>query len=182
MMVTATSATNVRVAHGLGHNSTASQQVMHCGLYSRNTSLYSPLKGLKRHRALRTNVSSTEQQQSSTTSNKYRVSLFDAMKVFGPAPERINARLAMITFIPMVLREMETSETILQQFANPDYRIVALCLVTIYASMVPILKGAKDEDFGFMKVRVEKVNGRFAMLAWLTIMGLEYVAGNVCFF
>lgn len=133
---------------------------------------------LQSSRIERINASSPDQQQPSS----YRVSLFDAMKVFGPAPERINCRLAMIMFIPMVLREMETSETILQQFANPDYGLVALALLTVYASMIPILKGAKDEDFGFMKVSVEKVNGRLAMLAWVVVMGLEHYVGDVCFF
>jgi len=132
----------------------------------------------KLKRTERINASSTEQQQVGS----YRVSLFDAMKVFGPAPERINCRLAMIMFIPMAMREMETSETILQQFANPDYGLVALGLVTIYASMIPILKGAKDEDFGFMKVSVEKINGRLAMLAWVALIVMEHYAGDVCFF
>lgn len=134
---------------------------------------------LQSKRIERINASSSSDQQQPSS---YRVSLFDAMKVFGPAPERINCRLAMIMFIPMVMREMETSETILQQFANPDYGLVALALLTVYASMIPILKGAKDEDFGFMKVSVEKVNGRLAMLAWVVIMGLEHYVGDVCFF
>lgn len=129
-------------------------------------------------RTERINASSTEQQQTSS----YRVSLFDAMKVFGPAPERINCRLAMLMFIPMAMREMETAETILDQFAKPDYGLVALCLVTIYASMIPIVKGAKDEDFGFMKVRTEKINGRLAMLGWAALLWLEHYAGDVCFF
>lgn len=126
----------------------------------------------------RINASGAEQQQASS----YRVSLFDAMKVFGPAPERINCRLAMLMFIPMALREIETAETIVQQFAKPDYGLVALCFVTIYASMIPILKGAKDENFGFMKVSTEKINGRLAMLAWVTLIWLEHYAGDVCFF
>ena len=136
-----------------------------------------------RHIVIKSVASSSSQGTSSgnQSTSSYRVSLFQAMKVFGPAPERINGRLAMLMFIPMVLREMRTSETILEQFSNPSYGYIAACLVLSYASMIPILKGAKDEDFGFMKVSVEKANGRVAMLAWLTILGLEYYAG-ACFF
>ena len=136
-----------------------------------------------RHIVIKSVASSSNQETSSgnQATSSYRVSLFQAMKVFGPAPERINGRLAMFMFIPMVIREMETSETILEQFSNPSYGYIAACLVLSYASMIPILKGAKDEDFGFMKVSVEKTNGRVAMLAWLTVLGLEYYAG-VCFF
>lgn len=111
----------------------------------------------------------------------YRVSLFDAMKVFGPAPERINCRLAMLMFLPMVAREMKTSETIFDQFAHPSFGYIILCALVVYGTMVPILKGAKDEDFGIMKVSAEKANGRIAMLAWAVLIGLEHWAG-VCFF
>lgn len=163
------------VAHRVPGSCSLQQPLHYLRCHSNVNSLY---KKNVRFLRSRINASSSEPQQVSS----YRVSLFDAMKVFGPAPERINCRLAMLMFIPMVLREMETSETILEQFANPDYTLVALCLVTVYASMIPILKGVKDEDFGFMKVSVEKINGRLAMLAWLATMGLEHYAGDVCFF
>ncbi|KAI8105299.1 hypothetical protein M9435_000466 [Picochlorum sp. BPE23] len=111
-----------------------------------------------------------------------KLSLFEAMGVFGPAPERINCRLAMLMFFPMALREMETSESIVEQFLNPNYGYIAFCSLMIWASMIPILKNVKDEDFGFMSVRAEKVNGRAAMLAWAVLLALEHQAGGACFF
>lgn len=112
-----------------------------------------------------------------------RVSLFDAMKVFGPAPERINSRLAMFMFIPTALREMETGETVLQQFTNPSLKYILLCGLIVWASMIPILKGAKDEDFWIMRVRAEKVNGRVAMLGWAGLIAVEELyAHGACFF
>ncbi|WPT15098.1 Early light-induced protein 2 [Picochlorum sp. SENEW3] len=111
-----------------------------------------------------------------------KLSLFEAMGVFGPAPERINCRLSMLMFFPMALREMETSESIVEQFLNPNYGYVALCCLMIWASMIPILKNVKDEDFGFMSVRAEKVNGRAAMLAWAVLLALEHQGGGACFF
>lgn len=111
-----------------------------------------------------------------------KLSLFEAMGVFGPAPERVNCRLAMLMFFPMALREIETSEAIVQQFMNPNYGQIAFCCLMVWASMIPILKNVKDEDFGFMTVRAEKVNGRMAMLAWAVLLALEHQAGGACFF
>lgn len=106
----------------------------------------------------------------------------DAMKVSGPAPERINGRLAMLMFIPTALREMETAETVVEQFQHPNIGYILLCGLVIWASMIPILKGAKDEDFWVMKVRAEKIHGRLAMLGFAGLLALEYYAGGVCFF
>ncbi len=119
-----------------------------------------------------------------TTAKKRSVTLFQAMKVSGPAPERINGRLAMLTFAPMVLREVNASETALQQFAHADWRLALVCGLAVYASLVPVLAGCKDEDFGFMSVRAERANGRLAMLAWAVVLGLEQVVGQgaLCFF
>ena len=88
----------------------------------------------------------------------------------------------MLMLIFAAKREMATSETVLQQFQSPDWRLAVLAVVIIYASMIPILKGAKDEDFGFMSVRAEKVNGRMAMLGWASLVALEFYAGGACFF
>jgi len=88
----------------------------------------------------------------------------------------------MAMLIPAAQREMATSETLMQQFASPDWLVAVAALVIIYASMVPILKGCKDEDFYWFSVRAEKVNGRLAMLAWAGLLGLEYLADGACFF
>jgi len=121
----------------------------------------------------------------SAQSQRQRVTLFQAMKVSGPAPERINGRLAMLMFGPMVLREVNGSEAVLEQFGHADWRLVLACALAVYASLVPVLKGCKDEDFGFMSVRAERANGRLAMLAWAAVVGLELGVGGmggVCFF
>lgn len=83
----------------------------------------------------------------------------------------------------MVVREMESSETVLQQIMQPDWRLAVAGALVVWASMIPVLAGCRDEDFGWMSVRAEKVNGRVAMLAWAAVMGLEWWAGGgVCFF
>jgi hypothetical protein len=88
----------------------------------------------------------------------------------------------MLMFGPMVLREVNGSEAVLEQFGHADWRLVLACALAVYASLVPVLKGCKDEDFGFMSVRAERANGRLAMLAWAAVVGLELGAGGVCFF
>ena len=112
-----------------------------------------------------------------------RITAFQALKVTGPAPERINARLAMAMWPFMVAREMESSETVLQQLMHPDPRLAGAGALVVWASMIPVLAGCRDEDFGWMSVRAEKLNGRVAMLAWAAVIGLEWwVGGGVCFF
>ena len=144
------------------------------------------------HRTLsvrsRTHRSRTVAQASSQTSlqtkNSYRITVFQALKVTGPAPERINARLAMAMWPFMVLREIESSETVVQQVMHRDWRLAVAAALGVWGSMVPVLAGCRDEDFGWLSVRAEKVNGRVAMLAWAVVLFAEEVLGRgeVCFF
>ena len=105
----------------------------------------------------------------------------DAMKPNGPAVEKIHGRLAMAMFLPAVAREMSSAETMVQQLQHPDWRLVALSISIFYATMIPVLKDVRDEDFFWMTVRAEKVNGRVAMLAWAIVLTLEWLT-EVCFF
>lgn len=72
----------------------------------------------------------------------------DAMKFNGPAPELINGRLAMIGILAAAKNEIETGATVLQQAQQAPWWLYASLLLWIYASMVPILKGARHEAFG----------------------------------
>jgi len=76
----------------------------------------------------------------------------DAMKPNGPAVEKIHGRLAMAMFIPAVIRETSTTETLFQQLQHPDWRLVALTIAIFYATMIPVLKDVRDEDFFWMTV------------------------------
>jgi hypothetical protein len=72
----------------------------------------------------------------------------DALKFNGPAPEIINGRLAMVGILLLAGGEAETGRTaldLLQHAAPLQYAGAALW---VYASMVPILKGARHEAFG----------------------------------
>ncbi|KAI8466054.1 MAG: hypothetical protein J3K34DRAFT_485531 [Monoraphidium minutum] len=105
------------------------------------------------------------------------VSLFDALKFNGPAPEIINGRLAMIGMLLVARGEAQTGQTalaLLQSAAPWQYALVGLW---VYASMVPVLKGARHEAFGMFTPRAEFTNGRAAMIGWAVLLWLESKAG-----
>lgn len=72
----------------------------------------------------------------------------DAMKFNGPAPELINGRLAMIGILAAAKAEVDTGTTVLQQAQQAPVWLWGVLLLWVYASMVPILKGARHEAFG----------------------------------
>lgn len=104
------------------------------------------------------------------------------MKFNGPGPERINGRLAMAMFALAAQNEVSTGATFYQQLTNPDWKLVIVAVVLTYATMVPVLKGVKDEDFFMFSVKAEKWNGRLAMLAWVGLMYVEEFYAHACFF
>lgn len=72
----------------------------------------------------------------------------DVMKFNGPGPELVNGRLAMLGLLLAARSEMLTGQTVMQQMAAPQGSLVAAMLVIVYASLVPLLKGARHEAFG----------------------------------
>lgn len=109
------------------------------------------------------------------------ISLFDAFKFNGPAPELIQGRLAMVGFVIGASKESETGLTILQQATNLGAPQIIGLLLIVVASLQPITKAAKSEAFGIFTPRAEITNGRAAMLGFAALLALEWNAG-VCFF
>ncbi|KAG2435618.1 hypothetical protein HXX76_006821 [Chlamydomonas incerta] len=100
------------------------------------------------------------------------------MKFNGPAPELINGRLAMIGLVAGAWEEANgAGQTLAQQAAALPLAELLLLGVWVYASLVPILKGAKMEAFGMFTPRAEITNGRAAMLAMAVLLLLEDKAG-----
>ncbi|RMZ54497.1 hypothetical protein APUTEX25_002073, partial [Auxenochlorella protothecoides] len=104
-----------------------------------------------------------------------------AMRFDGPAPERINGRLAMLAVITGVLEELRSGHGIIWQAQHPNPLIAVSFLAIIYASLVPILKGAVYEDFGIFTVVAEKLNGRAAMIGFASLLALEVVRQGALF-
>lgn len=109
------------------------------------------------------------------------VSLFDAMRFSGPAPETINGRLAMVGFLAGAVAEVRTGLTLEQQALGAGPATVALAALIVYSSLVPMLKAAKTEPFGIFTPAAEATNGRAAMLGFAVLLVLEHSSG-VCFF
>lgn len=72
----------------------------------------------------------------------------DAMKFGGPAPELINGRLAMVGLLLAATQEAETGMTAMDQLSHTSIGAAAVVALWVYASLVPILKGVKQEAFG----------------------------------
>ncbi|GFR47881.1 hypothetical protein Agub_g9691 [Astrephomene gubernaculifera] len=107
----------------------------------------------------------------------YSVSLFDALKFNGPAPELINGRLAMLGLLAGGWREAHGAGTLAQQAALLPPGEWLLLGVWVWASLVPVLKGAKMEAFGWFTPRAEITNGRAAMVGFAVLLWLEDKAG-----
>ena len=70
------------------------------------------------------------------------------MKFRGPAPEAVNGRLAMAGIVWGAISEARTGLPIIQLFGNSTLQILLFAAVISYASLIPILKGARSEAFG----------------------------------
>lgn len=83
----------------------------------------------------------------------------------------------MVGLLLGAVQENETGKTIIQQLQSPTIKTILLVVLTVYASLVPILKGAKREPFGIFTPRAEIVNARAAMLGFGILLLLEAKAG-----
>jgi len=83
----------------------------------------------------------------------------------------------MIGFLSAAVKESETGETVLSQLSHISVGTCLMLALWVYASLVPILKGVKQEAFGPFSPRAEITNGRAAMLGFAALVFLEYKAG-----
>ncbi|TVU41794.1 hypothetical protein EJB05_15343, partial [Eragrostis curvula] len=113
---------------------------------------------------------------------KTSTGLWDALAFSGPAPERINGRLAMVGFVSAIAVEASTrGDSLFAQAASGTgqawffYMVAALSV----ASLVPLLQGETVEgrSGGIMTANAELWNGRLAMLGLLALAVTEYLTG-----
>ncbi|CAN6213285.1 unnamed protein product [Urochloa humidicola] len=107
--------------------------------------------------------------------------LWDALAFSGPAPERINGRLAMVGFVSALAVEASRGGGLLSQAGSGSGLawFAATAAVLSVGSLVPVLKGESAEvrSGGVMSADVELWNGRFAMLGLVALAFTEYVTG-----
>ncbi|XP_016505362.1 early light-induced protein 1, chloroplastic [Nicotiana tabacum] len=106
----------------------------------------------------------------------------DLFAFSGPAPERINGRLAMIGFVAALGAEFANGGDIFAQLSSGGFSwfLGTSALLTL-ASLIPLFQGIRAEKkytSGIMSADAEIWNGRFAMLGLVALAFTEYVKGG----
>uniref|UniRef100_A0A453KW29 Uncharacterized protein n=1 Tax=Aegilops tauschii subsp. strangulata TaxID=200361 RepID=A0A453KW29_AEGTS len=112
---------------------------------------------------------------------KASTSIWDALAFSGPAPERINGRLAMVGFVTALAVEAGRGDGLLSQLGSGTgqawfaYTVAVLSV----ASLVPLLQGesAEGRAGAIMNANAELWNGRFAMLGLVALAATEIITG-----
>ncbi|CAN4092895.1 unnamed protein product [Withania somnifera] len=109
---------------------------------------------------------------------------FDVFSFSGPAPERINGRLAMIGFVAAIGVELAKGADLSAQLSSGGFAwfLGTSALLTL-ASIIPLFQGvtAESKSGGIMSADAEIWNGRFAMLGLVALAFTEYVKGGGLF-
>ena len=108
-------------------------------------------------------------------------SIWDALAFSGPAPERINGRLAMVGFVTALAVEAGLGDGLLSQLGSGTGQAWFAYSVAVLsgASLVPLLQGesAEGRAGAVMNANAELWNGRFAMLGLVALAATEIITG-----
>ncbi|KAK7391079.1 hypothetical protein VNO78_19427 [Psophocarpus tetragonolobus] len=116
-----------------------------------------------------------------TPSPKMSTKFSDVLAFSGPAPERINGRLAMIGFVAAMAVEVAKGQGVFEQISNGGIPwFLGTSVVLTLASLIPLFQGVSVESKskGFMSSDAELWNGRFAMLGLIALAFTEFVKGG----
>ncbi|KAM3411422.1 hypothetical protein ACQJBY_003211 [Aegilops geniculata] len=113
---------------------------------------------------------------------KANPSVWDALAFSGPAPERINGRLAMVGFVAALSVEAARGGGLLDQAgsgAGLGWFLVTAGVFSV-ASLVPLLQGqsVESKSSGVWSADAELWNGRFAMLGLVALAATEFITGT----
>ncbi|KAJ4957190.1 hypothetical protein NE237_013973 [Protea cynaroides] len=105
----------------------------------------------------------------------------DVLAFSGPAPERINGRLAMVGFVAALGAELAKGDDVMGQLMNGGLPwFLGTTVIFSIASLIPLFQGVsvQSKSKGFMTSDAELWNGRFAMLGLVALVFTEYVKGG----
>ncbi|XP_050241434.1 early light-induced protein 1, chloroplastic-like [Quercus robur] len=99
----------------------------------------------------------------------------------GPAPRRINGKLAIIGFVAAIVVELSNGQDVFAQISNDGIPwFLGTSIVLTLASLIPLFKGisVESKSDGLITSNAEMWNGRFAMLGLVALAFTEYVKGG----
>ncbi|KAL2902019.1 Early light-induced protein 1 chloroplastic [Bienertia sinuspersici] len=112
---------------------------------------------------------------------KVSTNFTDLFAFSGPAPERINGRLAMIGFVAAIAVELSQGTDLLSQISDGGAQwFLGTSILLSVASLVPLSKGSRAEakTEGVMNANAELWNGRLAMLGLVALALTEMAKGG----
>ncbi|KAF8114695.1 hypothetical protein N665_0034s0034 [Sinapis alba] len=115
------------------------------------------------------------------TKPKVSTKFSDLLAFSGPAPERINGRLAMVGFVAALAVELSKGENVFAQISDGGVSwFLGTTAILTLASLVPLFQGitVESKSKGFMTSNAELWNGRFAMLGLVALAFTEFVTGG----
>ncbi|GAB2272154.1 Early light-induced protein 1, chloroplastic [Dionaea muscipula] len=112
---------------------------------------------------------------------KVSTSFSDVFAFSGPAPERINGRLAMVGFVAAMAVELSKGSDVFAQISDGGFQwFLGTSVLLSVASLIPLFKGVtvESKSEGVMTSDAELWNGRLAMLGLIALAFTEFVKGG----